>query len=198
MFFDQIAASEKIILEPVRCYGYVLERLGQAPGGLLADIGCGTGEMLFRILRETGDRFTLSGVDLSANSLEKAAEKCGASVSLKKGDVERLPYGSATQDILLCMHSFHHYPHPLRALREMIRVLKPGGKLILVENRYPFLRREMINLDLMLRAHPQGDFRMYSRRQLAFLVRMAGFRLSDYEAIAEHSQLLECVKRGKR
>lgn len=193
-FFDQIAASEEIIPEPVRCYPYVLELLASEEGGSLADLGCGTGEMLSRILQTYPDRFRLHGLDLSANSLKKAEEKCGGAVSLQKGNVEQLPYETGSMDLLLCMHSFHHYPHPVEALREMRRVLKPGGKLILVENCYPTMKRLKVNITLLLYRYPNGDIRMYSQKQMNALAVKAGFELLENRTIGENSQLLTCRK----
>ena len=193
-YFDSVALNNEQISEPALCYGYVLDLLRDAPGGTLADIGCGTGEMLQRILGEFGGRFRLLGLDLSSESLKKAALLCGDRVTFTKGDVEALPYPEGSVDILLCMHSFHHYPHPRLALREMYRVLAPGGRLILVENLHPPLRRIRKNLRLLLRRHPLGDLWMYPAAVLEHLVRRAGFRVQMHFPIADHSQLLDCRK----
>ncbi len=193
-YFDSVALNNELISEPALCYGHVLERLRDLPGGTLADLGCGTGEMLRRILEEFGGRFRLLGLDLSSESLKKAALLCGDRVTFMKGDVEALPYPDGSVDVLLCMHSFHHYPHPRLALREMYRVLAPGGRLILVENLHPPLRRIRKNLRLLLRRHPFGDIWMYSAAVLEYLVRRAGFRVQTHFPIADHSQLLDCRK----
>lgn len=191
-YFDSVAKTNEEIPEPVLCYGYVLERLREEQGRNLLDIGCGTGEMLSRIQKEYGDRFTLHGLDLSSESLKKAAEKCNG--SFVHGDVEHLPYEDGELDVLLCMHSFHHYPHPDQALREMWRVLKDDGRLILVENHYSTYRRLRLNLSFFIRRYPQGDIRMYSWKQLRTKVEKAGFKLDDQQLIADHSQLLDCRK----
>ena len=193
-YFDSVALNNELISEPALCYGQVLDLLREVPGGTLADLGCGTGEMLQRILREFGDRFRLLGLDLSSESLKKAALLCGDRVTFTKGDVEALPYPDGSVYVLLCMHSFHHYPHPRLALREMYRVLAPGGRLILVENLHPPLRRIRKNLHLVLRRHPFGDIWMYPAFMLEYLVRRAGFRVQIHRPIADHSQLLDCRK----
>lgn len=193
-YFDKVAATNMKIPEPVRCYECVLDRLEECPGGKLLDIGCGTGIMLADISEKFGERFSLHGLDLSGESLKIAGEKCGGAAELTKGDSENLPYEEGSFDILLCMHSFHHYPHPIKSLREMLRVLVPGGVLFLVENDHAAFRRARKNIRQILLRYPGGDIRMYSQKSLAALVKMAGFTIEKQENIANHSQILVCRK----
>src|SRR4029078_12134027 len=50
-----------------------------------------------------------------------------------QGDSERLPFAGGSFDVVTCAHSFHHYSHQGRAVAEMRRVLRPGGRLMLVD-----------------------------------------------------------------
>ena len=197
-YFDRIAADNEVIPEPARCYGILLDRLSPEPAGSLADIGCGTGVMLGRIREEYGDRFRLYGLDLSKESLRQAEQNCGGDVVLSQGDVDAMPYEDGMFDLILCMHSFHHYPHPVRALSEVRRVLKPDGLFLLVENDYPTRQRIHLNYRLWRQGYPAGDIRMYSRGTLKLLAALAGFRVEKASRIADHSQLLECRKRRRR
>ena len=194
-YFDSVAAGNEEIPEPVRCYPFVLERLKAAPAGSLADIGCGTGEMLQLIRQESAGSYALYGLDISGESLKRAKGKCPDAI-LTQGDAEHLPYPDGSMDVVLCMHSFHHYPHPLRTLKEMHRVLAPEGRLLLVENLYSFFRRNLLNLEFILRGFPTGDLHMYSRAEIALLAHMAGFHIQEHIPIAHHSQLIDCVKQG--
>ncbi len=194
-YFDSVAKNREVIPEPAKCYPHVLERLRAFEGGQLADIGCGTGEMLSLLLRELPGRFVLHGLDLSSESLKQASNVCGEGVTLVRGDVEHLPYPDGSMDLLLCMHSFHHYPHPDRALREMCRVMRDDGCLILVENLYPPFSRIRKNVKFFLLRHPNGDIRMYSEKALAQKAKRAGFRIQEHLPVADHSQLLKLEKR---
>lgn len=49
------------------------------------------------------------------------------------GDSEHLPFPDESFDVLTCSHSFHHYPHQAAAVREMKRILRPGGRLMLID-----------------------------------------------------------------
>jgi ubiquinone/menaquinone biosynthesis C-methylase UbiE len=101
----------------------------------LLDVGCGTGVFAARI-RSVLPRATVSGIDLVGDMLNQGAARWRAHaphVTPVQGDSERLPFASAAFDAVTCANSFHHYPHQDRAIAEMHRVLKPGGRLILVD-----------------------------------------------------------------
>jgi ubiquinone/menaquinone biosynthesis C-methylase UbiE len=101
----------------------------------ILDVGCGTGVFAERI-RETFPNATVWGVDLVAAMLAKGRLRWKAQLGHAapvQGDSERLPFPEGAFDVVTCANSFHHYPHQQRAVEEMHRVLKPGGRLILVD-----------------------------------------------------------------
>jgi ubiquinone/menaquinone biosynthesis C-methylase UbiE len=109
-------------------------RFGDRPLTIL-DVGCGTGVFAARIC-EALPRAKVYGVDLVAAMLAKGSARWQAHrgyVVPVQGDSERLPFGEAAFDVVTCANSFHHYPHQQRAVEEMHRVLKPEGRLILVD-----------------------------------------------------------------
>lgn len=99
------------------------------------DVGCGTGIFAERI-RAAFPRAEVVGIDLVAGMLAKGNERWQrhrGSVFAAQADSERLPFDRGTFDFVTCANSFHHYPHQVRALGEMRRVLRPGGRLLLVD-----------------------------------------------------------------
>src|SRR4051812_41905636 len=99
------------------------------------DVGCGTGVFAGR-LRAALPKATVWGVDLVAGMLDKGAERWrrhSGQVQPVKGDSERLPFGDGAFDFVTCANSFHHYPHQDRAVAEMHRVLRPGGRLMIID-----------------------------------------------------------------
>ncbi len=101
----------------------------------ILDVGCGTGVFAARI-RESLPNAQVCGVDLVTGMLNKGAERWkrhAAHVSPIQGDSERLPFASGSFDVVTCANSFHHYPHQDRAVGEMRRVLRPGGRLMLID-----------------------------------------------------------------
>ncbi|MGX4735879.1 class I SAM-dependent methyltransferase [Kitasatospora griseola] len=100
------------------------------------DAGCGTGS-LSRLLAEAGHRVT--GVDLAAGMVERARAKlagAGLPGRFLVGDASRPPVGAERFDALLCRHLLWTLPDPDAALRHWTTLLRPGGRLVLIEGRW--------------------------------------------------------------
>lgn len=97
------------------------------------DCGVGTGALSRALARVVPDPFKLDAIDISPRMLERAG-RClgdtGLDVSLRQGDVRDLPYDTGVFDLAMTGHVLEHLADPGVALREMVRVLKPGGLLI--------------------------------------------------------------------
>jgi ubiquinone/menaquinone biosynthesis C-methylase UbiE len=79
----------------------------------------------------------LSGVDLSPEMLavaEARARRIGRAIALKEGDAQRLPFPDCSFDSVVCTYSLCSIPDDAHAISEMERVLRPGGRLILVDH----------------------------------------------------------------
>ena len=79
----------------------------------------------------------LTGLDLTPEMLRIAAERSahlGMTVDLREGDAHSLPFEDATFDSVVCTYSLCGIPDPARAIGEMDRVLRPGGRLLLVDH----------------------------------------------------------------
>ena len=107
---------------------------GSRPISIL-DVGCGTGVFAGRV-REAMPGTRVFGVDLVSEMLTQGARRWAAladSVHPVQGDSERLPFADGSFDFVTCANSFHHYPDQERAVAEMHRVLRPGGRLLLID-----------------------------------------------------------------
>lgn len=103
----------------------------------LLDIGCGTGTWTAMVAGSPLPSRMVIGLDYSEKMCHVAHDKAkaihqGAPVFLK-GDAEHLPFADASFDVITCSHSFHHYPHQAEAIRGMRRILRPGGRLMLID-----------------------------------------------------------------
>jgi len=101
----------------------------------ILDIGCGTGQFAAS-LRERFPDSQVWGLDLSTCMLRKACSRSTLlddRLHLVQADSERLPFADNNFDAVTCSHSFHHYPHQASVLREVHRVLRPGGRLLLID-----------------------------------------------------------------
>lgn len=101
----------------------------------LLDVGCGTGKFIFGLSDcLKGKHAEIHGVDLSFDMIRMAKAKLNHSrIKFKVGDVEELPYGDNTFDVITCSNSFHHYPDKKKAIKEMHRVLKHEGRLMIID-----------------------------------------------------------------
>jgi 2-polyprenyl-3-methyl-5-hydroxy-6-metoxy-1,4-benzoquinol methylase len=95
------------------------------PGGRLLDVGCGSG-LYLRAMRRLG--WQVAGVEMSSIAVAHARESLGLDV--KEGSLEEARYPDAYFDVVTMWHVLEHLPSPRRALKEVARVLKPGGILL--------------------------------------------------------------------
>ena len=116
---------------------------GIAPGSLVADVGTGTG-FLAEAALDAGAR--VIGIDASEGMLSQArARFAGREFDARRGDVDALPVDDAQADAVLANMVLHHAPDPARAIREMARILKPGGTLVITDadtHTHEWLRTE--------------------------------------------------------
>jgi len=100
------------------------------------DAGCGTGFLTFE-LAARGHRVT--GIDFApamiAEARRKAAE-CSVPVRLEEADAEQLPFPHGRFDLVISRHLLWTLPHPEAAIDEWIRVLRPGGRLVVVDGQF--------------------------------------------------------------
>jgi ubiquinone/menaquinone biosynthesis C-methylase UbiE len=89
----------------------------------LLDVGCGTG---IHMTRYIGRGFDAAGIDGSERMLEHA-RTANPSAVLELADVERIPFADASFDFVLCVEVLRYLPDAAGCIREMARVLKPGG-----------------------------------------------------------------------
>jgi demethylmenaquinone methyltransferase/2-methoxy-6-polyprenyl-1,4-benzoquinol methylase len=115
-------------------------RLAQPAGGLALDVGAGTGEFTFELVRQ-GARLAI-GLDFVREMLTVAQAKAARAqldgpVAFMTGDALRLPFPDATFDCLVNGFVLRNVADLPAALREMQRVLKPGGRLVCLEITHP-------------------------------------------------------------
>jgi ubiquinone/menaquinone biosynthesis C-methylase UbiE len=100
-------------------------------GQSVLDVGCGTGTLLPCLRAMTGKKASITGLDFSARMLEKAREKFGTAFTFVRASAEDMPFPTAAFDAVVSLNVFPHFPDKLKALKESLRVLKDGGKLII-------------------------------------------------------------------
>lgn len=148
----------------------MLEVIGEGPFERLLDLGTGTGRVL-ELLASRVERGV--GIDLSHEMLTFARaklDKAGhAHCQVRHGDLYALPFEATSFDVVTIHQVLHYLDEPARAVTEAARVLRPGGKLVMVDfapHHLEFLREEQ--------AHRRLGF---SENEVAKWVSAAGLRL---------------------
>src|SRR5580693_10212749 len=116
-----------------RIFGLVLA--GRSALGVL-DAGCGTGFLTLE-LASRGHRVT--GIDFAPAMLAEARRKSaeqGAAVRFEEADAEQLPFSRDSFDLVVSRHVLWTLPHPEAAIDDWIRVLRPGGRLAVMDSQF--------------------------------------------------------------
>lgn len=113
------------------------DTLAAQPGEYAVDVGSGTGSEAMAFAEAVGDRGTAIGVEpdpqLRAGAERRAAED-GSTARFVPGDAYGLPFGADTFDVALCERVFQHLTTPARATAEIARVLRPGGRVVVIDS----------------------------------------------------------------
>ena len=112
----------------------LVEMAALQPGERALDIACGTGIVARTAARRLGSGGGVVGLDLSAPMLavaRSAAAAEGVTIKWREGNGLQLPLGDDAFDVVVCQQGLQFFPDRPAALREMYRVLAPGGRLVL-------------------------------------------------------------------
>jgi len=118
--------------------GRLIDRLDVGPGDRVLDAGCGPGRLTRRLAERIAPGGTVQAVDHEFGVLEYAAwalgsaPVAGASIELGLSDVTELPFADGVLDAAWCSSVLGYVPDPEVALAELVRVVRPGGRIIVV------------------------------------------------------------------
>jgi ubiquinone/menaquinone biosynthesis C-methylase UbiE len=149
-------------------------------GGSVLEVAPGPGYFAIELAKLGGRHVT--GLDISHTFVEIArqgAADAGVDVEFRQGNVSAMPFPDASFDYLLCRAAFKNFSNPPAALAEMHRVLKPGGRALIIDLRRDvsrdaiyrelqqlkvgafnaFLMRQIFRFMLIKRAYTKGEFR---------------------------------------
>ncbi|MBG1266015.1 class I SAM-dependent methyltransferase [Nostoc sp. WHI] len=145
-----------------------------SPLDTVLDVACGTGEFE-RLLLTDNSTQNIVGVDISDKMLAIAKQKCSAypQVSFHTASASALPFDSNTFDVIVSANSFHYFDNPLAALIEMKRVIKPNGKVIIIDwcKDYFFCKI----LDITLKIFDPAYQQCYTQNEFHGLLTSANF-----------------------
>ena len=142
-------------------------------GETILDIGCGTG-ILLNQLYKTMKNLKLYGLDISSGMVNVSKSKLGRNATICQGTADTLPYPDNFFNCVTCATSFHHYQNPERSICEMLRVLIPGGRLIILDPYIDgFLRKQICMV--LDKISKETDTNIFEKGQMAQMFENAGF-----------------------
>jgi ubiquinone/menaquinone biosynthesis C-methylase UbiE len=155
-----------------------LRRMPMAPTSRVLDVGCGTGELLRRLRARYPDA-PLAGLDPVAEMLSVARDKLSGNEDLRIGYADSLPWSAGSFDVVVSCNMFHYITHPVEALREMARVVRPGGAIVLTDWCDDYIACRVCNL--YLRLTNRAFYKTYRHAECLALLKDAGFHAVTLE-----------------
>jgi demethylmenaquinone methyltransferase / 2-methoxy-6-polyprenyl-1,4-benzoquinol methylase len=128
--------------QDVRWRKFAVKQAQVKPGEVVLDVACGTGDLTQEFAKSPASK--VIGIDFTHAMLEVAAQKRGAlnpttasKMSYFEGDAQRLPVADASVDVVSIAWGIRNVTDPAQAMREFARVLRPAGRLVILEFDQP-------------------------------------------------------------
>ena len=181
--------------------GWLVELAQPQPGWRMLDVATGTGHTAFAFAPYVAE---IIGIDLTPRMLaeaEKLAAKQGVrNVRFVEADIHELPFDDETFDdeqfdLVTCRRGAHHFSDIQEALAEMVRMLKPGGVLLIDDRSVPeddFVDSVMNRLDWL---HDESHVREYRPSQWQAMLEEAGCQVLALEPYVRHRPLSALTER---
>lgn len=160
---------------------YVSEYLKNIDYNKLLDIGSGTG-YLINMLKKYKATAEFYGLDLSEEMINISKSKNIKDAEFILGSANKLPFNDNTFDIVTCIQSFHHYPYPDEAMKEVYRVLKKGGIYILSDTGVGGIAAWIDN-NILFKIMKSGDCHTENKEGISKRMLKNGFDVIDKKQI---------------
>ena len=133
-YFDQLAPiwDKELTPERLQCLGEIIEGLGIKPGDQVLDIGSGTGVLIPFLIAELDNEGKIMALDISMEMLVQAQTKgFPPIVGFAQADIVAIPLADDSMDLAMCNSAFPHFSDKGKALKEIARVLRTNGRLVI-------------------------------------------------------------------
>ena len=128
----EFAASS--VLHDRAALDLLVEAAAPQPSDVTLDVACGPGSVVAAFARRVQRAEGLDATQAMLDEARKLAARVGlANVAWHRGDIHALPFGAGAFDIVSCRYALHHLLEPQRAFAEMVRVARPGGRIVLCD-----------------------------------------------------------------
>ena len=163
-----------------------------AEGAAVLEVAPGPGYLAIELAKL--GRYTITGLDISATFVDIAranTKQAGVNVDFRQGDAAHMPFGEATFDFIVCRAAFKNFAQPVRALDEMHRVLKPGGKASIIDLRGDVsaeaVNRHVDNMGI-------GGFnKLLTKWAFKFMLIKRAYTKAQFQQMVAQSQFKTCM-----
>jgi ubiquinone/menaquinone biosynthesis C-methylase UbiE len=183
--YDRFSRVYDLFETPVEkhLFSFLRKRVWERAGGKVLEVGIGTGKNM----PYYPDGAEVTGIDFSRGMLEKAQKRKESlslgNVKLLQMDIEHMSFGDETFDAAVSTFVFCTVPDPLRGLREVYRVLRPGGRAVFLEHMRS--RRFVLNIPLsMMNVFTVPLVGTSMLRETQENIAHAGFRIKEVYNVA--------------
>ena len=149
----------------------------------LLDIACGTGWAVSYASRVAKGHGEFYGVDISSKMIDKAEANFARYGNLHffRANADSLPFDDGFFDYIICTNAFHHFSNPDQVVREAYRVLKPCGRIYILDTTADSSIIKM--LDRLSKKIERSHVKIYSTQEYQSLFQRAGLNYSNGESI---------------
>lgn len=171
-----------------KLYRWIISLFDKTSSGRLLDVGCGIGYLLYEANKRN---FQVFGLDISQDALKKARSNLPPA-KICVADGERIPFKDSSFDNVVSLGSIEHFPKPETGIREIKRVLKSGGKAILLLPN-SFYLGDM--LKVLVKGSPEGQWqiqeRLMSRQEWLRLIEENGLKVERIYGYNKYPELFQ-------
>jgi ubiquinone/menaquinone biosynthesis C-methylase UbiE len=179
-YFDQLASNwdNEVTWERLNCLSNIVNELDIKPASYVLDVGSGTGVFLPFLIQAIDDKGKIIALDFSQKMLLRAKTKAfPAGVDYIRADVITIPLSNKSVDLAMCNSAFPHFSDKAKALREIARVLRDDGRLVICHT----MGREAINQLHQSIGGIVGNDLLPDEFELRQLMKHAGFKITCIE-----------------
>lgn len=147
--------------------------LGLKAGSVILDIGCGPGNFTGWFGEQVAPGGLAVGLDASHAMLRRAVvDNSGSCVAYLRGDAEHLPFADGVADAASCLAALYLINEPFQAIRELARVLKPGGRVVILTSLLPGRRQNVVRTAML---NAVSGVRWFGREEVTGFLGDIGF-----------------------
>lgn len=173
----------------------VISLINLRPPSNFLDLGCGSGWAVRYTASLLQNQGCFIGIDISSKMIRKANEFIHGKINIRfyEASAEELPLENNFFDNIICTFSFHHYGHPEKALTEAVRVLKPGGKIFILDVTPddPFINI----IEKLIQRRQKEHVKQYSSAEFKKMFSIAGLKYLKSKIILSYPIIVHIAEK---